>query len=169
MTLMSTKLVEPDGDAVSKTIVDRGITKSTCEKYGVVQDSNSHWFPYHNGNEVVAYKKRSIADKKFSTVGDWREGGLFGQHLFNKGGKYVTLVEGEWDALACYQMLGSKYPVVSIRNGAGSAGADIRKSYEWLDSFDSIVVFMDNDTQGHEASKQIADVFGSKIKVFKSD
>ena len=108
MTLMSTKLVEPDGDAVSKTIVDRGITKSTCEKYGVVQDSNSHWFPYHNGNEVVAYKKRSIADKKFSTVGDWREGGLFGQHLFNKGGKYVTLVEGEWDALACYQMLGSK-------------------------------------------------------------
>ena len=168
MTLHSTKMAEPDDDAVSKTIVDRGITKATCEKYGVVQDSNSYWFPYHNNNEVVAYKKRGIADKRFSTVGDWREGGLFGQHLFNKGGKYVTIVEGEMDALACYQMLGSKYPVVSIRNGAGSAGADIRKNYEWLDSFDSIVVFMDNDDQGHEASKQIADVFGSKIKVFKS-
>ncbi len=167
MTLMSTKLVEPDDSAMSKTIISRGITKATCEKYGVVQDSNNYWFPYHKDNDVVAYKKRSIADKKFSTVGDWRDGGLFGQQLFNKGGKYVTVVEGEMDALACYQMLGSKYPVVSIRNGSGSAGVDIRKHYEWLDSFDSIVVFMDNDTQGHEASKQIADVFGSKIKVFK--
>ena len=168
MSLVTTTFEKPPEDARPKTIADRGITRSTCERYGVVEDNNNYWFPYHQESEVVAYKKRAKADKKFSITGAWRDATLFGQHLFNKGGKFVTLVEGEMDALATYQMLGSKYPVVSIRNGAGSASNDVKNNYEWLDSFDTIVVCMDNDEQGITASNHIADVFGSKVKVFKS-
>jgi twinkle protein len=86
---------------------------------------------------------------------------------FAKGGKYVSLVEGEHDCSAAFQMLGSKFPVVSIRNGAASASADVRKYYKWLDSFDNVVVFMDNDEQGKAAVEAITKVLGSKIKVFK--
>lgn len=169
MTLMTNDLSTPPPDAVSRTIASRGITKATCERYGVVEDKHQYWFPYHNDDGIVAYKRRSKAEKKFNITGQWRDAKLFGQQLFNKGGKYVTLVEGEADCLATFQMLGSKYPVVSIRNGAGSAGADVKANYEWLDSFDTIVVCMDNDDNGIEASHQIADVFGSKVKVFKHD
>ena len=170
MTLVSAKKFEvPDDTAVSKTITSRGITKATCERYGVVEDDKQYWFPYHNDEGVVAYKRRSKSEKRFNITGAWAEAKLFGQQLFSSGGKYVTLVEGEADALATFQILGSKYPVVSIRNGAGSAGADVKSNYEWLDSFDTIVVCMDNDENGIEASKQVADVFGSKVKVFKHD
>ena len=115
----------------------------------------------------MAYKKRSVHDKKFSTTGNWKEAQMFGQHLFNKGGKYVTVVEGEFDGLAAFQMLGSKFPVLSIRNGAASASADIRAHYKWLDSFENIVVFMDNDDQGRAATEAITQILGSKVKVFK--
>jgi twinkle protein len=92
---------------------------------------------------------------------------LFGQQLFN-GGKYVTITEGEVDALSVYQMLGSKYPVVSIKNGVSSALKDIKKSYDWLDKFESIVLNFDNDEVGREASKKVAELFQpGKVKIVK--
>ena len=38
--------------------------------------------------------------------------------------------------MAAYEMLGSKWPVVSIRSGAQSAERDIKNSIEFLESFD---------------------------------
>jgi twinkle protein len=64
-------------------------------------------------------------------------------------------------------MLGSKYPVVSVRNGAGNALQDIKANYEWLDSFETIVICFDNDDPGRTAAGQIAEVFGTKAKIFK--
>lgn len=151
------------------TIGSRRISRATVERFGVVSDNDNVWFPYHNSEGMlVAAKKRAIREKKFSTEGAWAEGTLFGQHLFSKGGKFLTVVEGEYDALAAYQMLGSKYPVVSIRNGAGSAGKDAQKHYEWIDSFETIVVCFDNDEPGQQAAQAFCSVFGSKVKVFKS-
>ena len=161
-------LQQPDEDAVFQSVSERGITRATMEHFGVKVDSNYYWFPYADKNgEIVAYKKRSIYDKKFSTTGNWKEAQLFGQNLFNKGGKYITLVEGEFDGLAAFQMLGSKFPVLSIRNGAASAAADVRAHYKFLDSFDTVVLFMDNDEQGRNAVEAITQVLGSKVKVFK--
>lgn len=176
MTLVSSNLKEvsskplqhPNDDAVFQSVSERGITRATMEHFGVKVDGDYYWFPYTDKNgKVVAYKKRSIHDKKFSTTGNWKEAQLFGQHLFNKGGKYITLVEGEFDGLAAFQMLGSKFPVLSIRNGAASAATDVRTHYQFLDSFDTVVVFMDNDEQGRSAVESITQVLGSKVKVFK--
>jgi len=111
--------------------------------------------------------KRQIADKRFSIEGDWPKGVLFGQQMFTKGGKYVTITEGEFDAAAAYQMLGSKYPVVSVRNGAGNAAQDIKANYEWLDSFENIVICFDNDDAGRTAATQVAEILGTKAKIFK--
>ena len=152
------------------SITERGITRDTCQDYGVGTHQNHFWFPYYSpegGSLPQAYKKRHEADKRFSVEGSWKGVGLFGQQLFTKGGKYVTIVEGEFDALAAYQMLGSRYPVVSVRNGAGSALADCKSAYEWLDSFDNIVICFDGDEPGVNASKQVAELFGTKARVVK--
>jgi twinkle protein len=64
-------------------------------------------------------------------------------------------------------MLGSKYPVVSVRNGAASAVADVKANYEWLDSFETVVLCFDNDAAGRDAANAVAEVIGTKAKIFK--
>lgn len=149
-------------------INDRGITRATCEKFGVTQQEGKHYYPYTDeGGNKVAYKVRSVVDKKFSITGDFTKARLFGQNLFHSGGKYITLVEGELDALACYQMTGSQWPVVSIRNGANAALKDCKAQYEWLNSFDNIVICFDADEPGRKAAKEVAELFGPKAKIVK--
>ena len=149
------------------TIIDRGINSDTAKAYKCSKDGLMYHFNYTDDKgEIIAYKTRT-ADKNFRINGDWSNAQLYGQHLFSKAGKFVTIVEGEFDAMAAYQMLGSKYPVVSVRNGAASAAKDIRKHYEWIDSFDNVVICFDADEPGQKAASQVAEMFGAKAKVFK--
>ena len=75
-------------------IGSRRISRSTVEKYGVVSDATHVWFPYYdNDGKLFATKKRSIKEKKFVIEGAWKNTTLFGQNLFTKGGKYLTIVE----------------------------------------------------------------------------
>ena len=155
-------------------IKDRGINEETVKKYGVKVSYNGqgliskHIYPYYDEQgTIIGYKNRFVKDKQFSVNGSTSNSGLFGQQLFN-GGKYVTITEGEIDAMSVYQMLGSKYPVVSIKNGVASAIKDIKKSYTWLDKFENIVINFDNDEIGREKSKKVAELFGpAKAKIVK--
>jgi len=145
----------------------RGITAQTSEVFGVRVDDSKIYFPYYDVNgSLVASKMRGKKEKTFSSTGEWSDATLFGQHLFNKGGRAVTITEGEFDAMACYQMTGSRYPVVSIRNGAGNALKDCKAQYEYLNSFEKIVICFDADEQGVSASKEVAELFGAKAHVF---
>jgi twinkle protein len=151
-------------------IPERRLTRATAERYGVVKDDSNFYFPYYDENgTIVAAKVRNIAEKKFHTEGEWGKAVLFGQQLYSSGGKYVTLTEGEFDALAAFQATGSKWPCVSIKNGAANALKDCRAAYEWLDSFENIVICFDNDEPGKKAAKEVAELFGNKAKVFKHD
>jgi twinkle protein len=151
-----------------RSIADRNITRDTCEYYGVVQETGKHYYPYTDEDgKTVAYKQRNVEFKTFSILGDFKKATLFGQNLFNKSGKYVTIVEGELDALSAFQMTGSKWPVVSIRNGASAALKDVKAQYEWLDSFDSIVICFDSDEPGQKAAVEVAELFGNKAKIVK--
>jgi len=157
-----------DNDSVAVT--ERRITKTSMQRYGVTADDNNYYFPYHDEDgHLVAAKVRHIKDKVFFNKGEWGKAKLFGQQLFSSNGKYVTITEGEFDAIAAYQAMGSKYPVVSIRNGAAAALADCKVNYEWLNSFENIVICFDNDDQGKKAAKEVAELFGNKAKVFKHD
>jgi twinkle protein len=150
-------------------VPERGLSAPTLGKYGVVVDSGRVIYPYTDANndpEVTAAKIR-YPDKRFQTVGNWNETGLFGQSAFPKGGKYLTIVEGEYDALAAYQLMGSKYPVVSIKNGASGALKDCKKAYEWIDSFECVVICFDADKPGMDAAKEVANLFSGKAKVVR--
>ncbi len=162
----SAKQVEIKGTV--KSIPDRGITQQTCEKFGVTQDAGKHYYPYTDDTGVLcASKVRQVADKSFSIIGNFNRARLFGQNLFHSGGKYVTVYEGELDALAGYQLTGSQWPSVSIRNGAQAALKDCKAQYEWLNSFENIVICFDADEPGKKASKEVAELFGQKAKIVK--
>lgn len=164
--VMRSNAMKTEGEV--KPIPDRGITRDTCEHYKVTQTSQKHIYPYADeSGAYVASKVRTVANKTFSVEGHWGKSTLFGQSLFHKGGKYVTLVEGELDALAAFQMLGSKWPVVSIKNGAQSALKDCKANFEWLDSFDSVVICFDADEPGKKAAEEVAELFGVKAKIVK--
>jgi len=142
-------------------LTDRGISLATAKKYRVLSVKNStgqiveHIYPYYSGNEAVSSKVRK-ENKSFIWRGDSKSCGLFGQQLFQSGGKYVTLVEGEVDAMSAYELMGSQWPVVSIRNGAQSADRDVKENLEFLESFDNIIINFDNDQHGREAAKKVA-------------
>jgi twinkle protein len=157
-----------DGNTVS--ITERRISRNTAEKFGVVRDGDHYYFPYYTlAGDVTAAKVRGVKEKTFASEGQWSKGTLFGQQLFTSGGKYLTIVEGEFDALAAFQLTGSKYPVVSIRNGATSALKDCKAHYEWIDSFENIVICFDNDKPGKDAAREVAELFGVKSKIFKHE
>ena len=144
-------------------LTDRNISLNTAKKYGVkavVNSSNvpiKHMYPYYIANEIAGTKIRSNT-KEFSWEGSPKGTGLFGQQLFQDGGKFVTIVEGECDAMAAYELLGSKWPVVSLKNGAAGAVKDVIENLEFLEKFDSVVISFDNDKPGKDAARRVARV-----------
>ena len=144
---------------------DRTISEETAKKFNVriTYDGDGeierHYYPYYNGNEVVAYKVRQVKTKSFTSQGQMQKGELFGQQICQQGGKYITITEGECDAMAAYELTGSRWPVVSVKSGAQAAPSDVKKNYEFLNSFENIIVCFDNDRPGREAAKKVADIF----------
>ena len=124
------------GDYVALT--DRRISEATAKKYGVksVLSSNGeivqHHYPFYNKHELSATKTRYVRDKNFSVSGSFTGTGLFGEQLFQSGGKAITLTEGECDAMASYELMGSKWASVSIKRGSSGAVKDVKESLEFL-------------------------------------
>ena len=161
VTAMSNYQKTPAPSGEFYPLTDRSISLATAKKYRVRSVKNStgqiveHIYPYYSGNDEVGTKVRK-ENKTFSWRGDAKNCGLFGQQLFQSGGKYVTLVEGEVDAMSAYELMGSQWPVISIRNGAQSADRDVKENLEFLESFDNIIINFDNDQHGRDAAKKVA-------------
>ena len=89
---------------VTSALFERKITKQTADKFGTTvvgygTDNYTHRYKYVDSNgSKVATKTRKISDKAFGCEGNLHKAVLYGQHLFKKGGKYVTICEGEVDA-----------------------------------------------------------------------
>ena len=157
----------------SGAIVDRGINADVVKKYGVTlqygEDGliKKHCYPYHNvDGEHIGNKVRTTDTKDFMYDGNSKDVGLFGENVFKGGGKYITVCEGELDAMSVHQMFGNKYASVSLRTGSKGAKNDIKRSLEYLESFDAVVLCFDNDKAGKEAVKSVVDLFSpNKVKV----
>ena len=145
---------------------ERRISLDTVRKYGVTvetvpngHEAFKHHYPYYdNGGKFIGTKARRVSDKSFSTSGNMKDNTLFGQQLFKNEGRFVTVVEGELDALAAFEMLGSKFPVVSVSKGAAGAVKDFKQNLEWLEGFENVVIAFDNDTAGREAADKCAQI-----------
>lgn len=139
----------------------RRITEATCQKFGytvsqfkgkTVQIAN-----YRSNGKVIGQKIRG-ANKDFTITGKLC---LFGQHLFKDGGKQLVITEGEIDALSVFQAMGSKWPVVSLPNGAQGAAKAIRKEIDFVSSFERVILMFDMDDPGQSAAVDVADLLPS--------
>ena len=153
-------------------LTERNISKETAQKYNTLVRVSGNMNTHHvyqyfdeSGNNI-GNKVRDVSKKNFWVEGNISDASLFGQNIFAPNGKYITITEGEVDAMSAYELLGSKWACVSIKTGAGSALKDCRQAFEYLDSFQNIVICLDMDKQGREASEQIAQLFSpNKCKI----
>jgi len=163
--LSTTRGLEMSG--VFAALTDRRVSQGICEKFGVTVEYGTegqitkHHYPYHDKTtgKIAGSKVRVVDNKQFYATGTYENTGLFGQQAFKEGGKYVTVVEGEADALAVAEMFDGKWPVVSIKAGAASAVKDIKNSLEWLESFENVVICFDTDEAGQKAAKAALQLF----------
>lgn len=130
-------------------LTDRGISLETAKKFSVfIPDDPFYKYaaPLFQKGVQVGNKFRLSGDKKgFSVDGSINHAELFGQSVFPPGSaKAITLVEGYEDAMAAFEMQGSKYPCVSVHS-ASTAARDVANNFEYLNSFDEIVIVFDKD------------------------
>jgi len=173
-TFMQT--ITPRGVA-NASIKDRRISSNITSKFGVTVSYDKtgkiekHYYPYYDSNEsnrLLGYKERTVATKEFQIIGTNKGSGLFGQNANRSGGKYLTICEGEIDALSISEMFDGKWQVVSLKNGASSASRDIKDNLEYIESFDNVVLCFDQDQAGFDAVKACQDIISvGKLKVCK--
>lgn len=141
--------------SVYQTLTKRNLTVDTCKVYGVQIDKENkeYVFPYYaKDGKLLATKYRTL-DKHFY----WEPSpkGLpimfFGYNTVNNKLPLI-ICEGEFDALAAYQMTTGKYSVVSVPNGASSAHKFIKQHLQWVESFPKVYLCLDNDDAGDSAS-----------------
>lgn len=147
----------------------RLLTEATCRKYGyykaIVHGKPAQVACYYDDNNVCVGQKIRFADKTFETRGKITER-FFGQHLFQGGGKKLVVTEGEIDALTVSQVQGNKYPVVSIPAGASSAAKVFRANFNWLESFEEVIVMFDMDEAGRKAVKDVSGILSpNRLKI----
>jgi archaellum biogenesis ATPase FlaH len=156
----------------------RGIRKDTTAAFGVRHEINTQtgevavqYYPCtmeaenDHGFILTGYKKRTLPKTFGGALGETgKECQLFGQFKFIRDrGKYCIIVGGEVDQLSAFQML-SDYqktkgydpiPVVSPTIGETGCEKQIVGQYEWFNRFERIIVCMDNDAAGREATEKV--------------
>ena len=142
---------------------NRGISEVTCEKFKIYRDGSVLKFYYYKDGQPIGAKVKT-ADKNFTYEGS-TEGTFFGQHLFPSQGKRIVITEGELDCVSVWEAM-PNWPVVSLPSGAASAKKSIQRNLEFLQGYETIVLFFDNDQAGREAAKEAASVLPpGKVKI----
>lgn len=151
----------------------RGLTPATLDYYGVRYECKDDGAPlsylFQRPNGTILH--RNVNAKEFWFTGSSDDGklSLFGSDKFSPGGKAVTITEGYFDALAVFQMHGSKYPAVAVQS-ASSAKAECSKAWDYLNSFDKIYLAFDADEPGQKAAESVARLFDfNKVYLVKMD
>lgn len=146
----------------------RGISKAVREFY-------TSPVGYHNGKPVAhryGYPdntKLRLLPKDFSKNSGFKSDKLFGMDKFQAGAsRTLTIVEGEEDAMATYEMLDKRWPVVSLPSAAISK-ALLKNCKDYIDSFQQVVICTDNDEAGDKAATTLAELFPNKVYRVKLD
>lgn len=162
------------GTPEPRNVESRGLQASSLAYYGVqtlvseeTGEVNRLIFPIYQDGVQTGEKEKDLSNKNIFARGNTRDPDFFGAHTVGSGGKLLIITEGEEDCMSAHQMLrrqGKEYKVVSLPNGANVSA--VRKRLEWLETFETIVLNLDNDKVGQDAAKQIADVLSpGKVKI----
>ena len=134
----------------------RKLSEKTCQRFKIYRDGNKLRFYYHDLAGIIRGAKIKTKDKQFTYEGE-SPGTFFGQHLWPSTGKQVVITEGELDAASCSEIMPT-WPMVSLPTGAAGAKKAIQKNLEWLQGYEKIILFFDNDAAGRQATQDAAAV-----------
>ena len=143
-----------------------GIKTAVSQEDG--ETPTATYFPYGDEKgKLIGYKVRLLSEKRMWAVGTTRGAAMFGWELAkNADGPRLYITEGEYDAVALFQVLKDKNkdkpqfaamnpPVVSLPAGSGSVVKtlvkylpDIRKRFK------EVVLVFDNDDAGKKAVEE---------------
>lgn len=148
---------------------ERKINLKVSEKYGVRcketedGDVTHRYYPVTEHGQLVGYKCRRLP-KDFYSIGRVKKTSeLFGQQVFEAGGKYLVITTGEEDAMALASVLhkesnGQEFwtPVVSVTCGDGSIIDQLKCNFEYINSFEKVVLMFDMDESAQRYVKDAA-------------
>ena len=121
---------------------------------------------YYDKKKRSVFQKLRYKDKQFKTLGDINQATLYGQNLWNGGGKILCICEGEIDTCSLSQLFNHKYAVVGIPNGVNGAVKSLKKQLEFIESYESVIFFFDQDDAGQECAKKCAELLSvGKAKI----
>jgi len=142
----------------------RGVDKSICEKYNILTGLDaegkevSRVYPYPHRPKVRILPKDFTQNKGFTNDH------LLGMDFFNAGSsKKLTIVEGEDDWPSAIQLLSDRWPVVALP-GAGAIRQVLKnpRCYNYLKSFDSLIIAADGDEAGEKTAEILTKAFPNK-------
>lgn len=160
----------------------RGLDKDVCkelnvrwkydERTGKVQEMYVPAYVLEDGEFVLTgYQVRKVRDNQGNLVKDFYALGsvsklntFFGQTLNHK--ETLVIVGGQVDCISAIQMLRqglSRYPsripvVVSAMCGESSTADFIRTHYDWVSKFSKVILALDNDQAGIDATEKVKEV-----------
>jgi len=134
----------------------RNISEKVCQQYRIYKDGDVLRFHYYDESGILIGCKTKTKNKDFRYEGQ-PPTCLFGQHLFPTTGKRVVITEGELDAASCQEAMPG-WPMVSLPSGAAAARKSIQRAIPWLQGYEEIVLFFDNDEAGRKATEEAASV-----------
>lgn len=138
----------------------RGISKNVIDYLDVREDEHGNCvFNFYDTNDVltmVKYRPSRTIDKSSGQPKTWCQKNsdtaplLFNMNRVNTS-KPLLITEGEVD---CASAIEAGYlNTVSVPLGAGNLHW-IEENWDWIDSFDSIIIWSDNDTPGIKMRKE---------------
>lgn len=178
-SVTDSNLLEPDAGSWPKEgLKSRRITVETMRRFGVFtpgfKGKRVQAYPYFNQDGSQAGQKIRLPDKDFPFIKadggkSLGEAQLFGRHVFgDRFDRQVIICEGELDALSVAQEMNFKTAVVSVNAGAGNAAKNLKANYLWLDRFEDIVIWFDDDQPGRDAAEECAKLFKvGKVRIAK--
>ena len=166
-------------------IPERRLKKYALNHFGIRMEVSQQdgvtptvvYFPYGDEDGLKGWKAKALTGKKLIwAVGSTKDVQLFGwKNAIKSGSKTLYITEGEFDAVALYQILKDsnantayadmQHAVVSIPHGAGSAKREISKMLpEIRKHFDDVVLVFDSDAPGKAAAEEVTRI-ASTFKV----
>lgn len=149
----------------------RGISKSTIDYVGIKENNGNVCFEYKNElGEHIANKYRFTskeAKPKMLFEANTNINTLFNMDKIDIT-KPLIITEGEFDTLACIEA-GIKN-AVSIPSGVNSSNQWITTNWDFLEQFEEIVIWFDNDEPGIKGAREVFNRLSNKsVKIVICD
>lgn len=150
-----------DNYDVTDYLHKRGLTDETMAAFRIAAEGSRVLLPFIDPmGETRMIKFRDTLDKrKQGPTSAGQMPILFGWQTIDNNSREVWITEGEFDAMAGYQM-GAPCLSVPFGGGKGAKQQWIENEFDNLDRFETIYLALDMDDEGELAAREIAERLG---------